>query len=579
MEYGRRQRRSPANGSAGDAGRFTLVTVVVLVCLVATVVAGLWYYFGSNRRAAELLAVRGTTLSVAVEAAIGESVDQAASVAAFFESSQEVTFDEYTGFIGDLRQDSAVLGIAFVAPVPLADLDAYEASMQEVYSGYHVYTHELYGAEGLEHLTVASDVYYPIQYFVAEDGIWAPEGFDLGADGERRARMERSLETGEPSATAAGWFVGTDQQDIVLLMWPVIRDNGVRQGLVVAAADMSGLVDAAAPASLRDSIDWSVWDLDGADTTAIGGADGRWAAVIPVLDRGWVVEVTSTTAAWSLLTLMVILIAGVVGSLLAGYGTHLVRHRIRGRRELERLRAVNRQKDHFLAAVSHSLRTPLTSILGFAQELTSRPGDFDAAERAELLTYISDEARSMESAVQDLLVVAHLEEGGSVAVRREYLRDVAGRVRRVVAQHPTARYAAVSVSGNAAVWADGNRLGQVTRNLIDNAVVHGDPPVEVSISSDNTYVRVVVRDHGPGVPEQAVEGLFDRYDTGPDKAGMPASAGLGLSVARQLARMMGGDLRYLGGEGGASFELILLAADGSEAVEAERTAIETSMAS
>jgi len=549
---------------------------VVLICLVATATAGLWYYFGSNRRAAELLAARGATLTVATEAQVSESLDEAASVAAFFKSSQEVTFDEYVEFISDLHHDSPILGVGFVAPVPLADLGAYEDAMREVDPGYEVYTHELYGTDGLERLAVVSDVYYPVQYFVSEDGTLEPEGFDLGANEEHRLQIEHALETGEPTATAPGRLLGRGETDIVLIMWPVIRSSGFRQGVTVVVVDMSAVVAASAPAGLGDSVAWSVSGLEGADMSAVGGADGRWAAVVPVLDNGWFVEVTSKTGAWSLLTLMVILTAGAAASLLAGYGANLLAQRVRGRREFDRLVALNTQKDHFLAAVSHSLRTPLTSILGFAQELTARPGDFDAAERAELLTYISDEARSMESVVQDLLVVAHLEGGGAVTVRREYVRDVAGRIRRVVAQHPTARYAAVSVAGNCALWADGDRLAQVVRNLVDNAVEHGEPPVDISISSDGTYVRIVVRDHGKGVPDGAIGGLFDRYGAGPDKAGMPASTGLGLAVARQLARLMGGDLRYLGGEGGAAFELILLAADGLETMAAERQAVDLS---
>jgi len=564
MESGRRQRWPSVIGLAGGAKRLTLMVIVVFVCFLVTAISGLWYYFGSKRGAAELLGVRGGTLSVAVEGAVDEAVDEVASVAAFFRSSQEVTFDEYVGFIGDLHHDRSILGVAFVAPVMSGYVDDYEAALQEAYPGYELYTHELYGAGGLERLRIERDVYYPIQYFVSEEEGFEPAGFDLGMDEQSRRQIELALETGEPTVTTPGGFVGTEQNDVVLVIWPVIRDNGVRQGVVAVAMDMSAVIDAAAPGELGESITWSVSDLEDVDTSAVGGADGRWAAIVPVLDRDWLVEVTSDAAAWNPWTLMAIMIAGIIGSLVAGYGVHLLALRVRGRRELDRLVALNSQKDHFLAAVSHSLRTPLTSILGFAQELTGRPGDFDAAERAELLTYISDEARSMEGVVQDLLVVAHLEEGGQVSVRREFLRDVAGRIRRVVAQHPTARYAAVSVDGNGAVWADGGRLAQVVRNLVDNAVLHGEPPVEISISTDGGFVRVVIRDRGRGVPAEAVGGLFERYGAGPDKEGMPASAGLGLAVARQLARLMGGDLRYLGGDGGASFELILLAADGSE---------------
>ena len=441
--------------------------------------------------------------------------------------------------------------------------------MNSVDPDYEVYAYEAYPGRGSSRAASDGDVRYPIQYFAAELEGLEPQGLDLGSDARLRRQIERALEQDQPTASDPGWFVGTDQEDIVLVMWPVIRDDGVQQGVSVVVVDMSELVAAAVPGDLGDGISWTVAGLEGADTSAIGGSGGRWATTIPVLDTAWVIEVTSNTAPWNLLTLVAILGTGLGISLGGGYGTHLIVQRVRSRRELDRLRSLNAQKDQFLAAVSHALRTPLTSILGFAQELTGRPGDFDAAERAELLTYISDEARSMEGVVQDLLVAAHQEEGGTVTIRREHLRDVAGRVRRVVGQHLTGRYAAVSIDGNAAVWADGDRMAQVLRNLIDNALQHGEPPIKVSICVDDPYARIIVRDHGQGVPEAAVDELFNRYDAGPGKEGMPDSTGLGLSVARQLARLMGGDLRYLGGDGGASFELLLLAADGAEATATE----------
>jgi signal transduction histidine kinase len=89
------------------------------------------------------------------------------------------------------------------------------------------------------------------------------------------------------------------------------------------------------------------------------------------------------------------------------------------------------------------------------------------------------------------------------------------------------------------VEGDRDRLAQVLENLVGNAVRHGAPPVQVSAESTNGSVVVRITDNGRGVPEELRNRLFDRFASG--RAG---GTGLGLYIARQLARAHGGDTRY-----------------------------------
>jgi signal transduction histidine kinase len=115
------------------------------------------------------------------------------------------------------------------------------------------------------------------------------------------------------------------------------------------------------------------------------------------------------------------------------------------------------------------------------------------------------------------------------------------------------------VGGPATAWADTLRTRQIVRNLLTNAYRYGGPHVRVEISSRGGVASLVVSDDGPGVKGIDAEHIFDPYyrsQSSPADA-RPDSVGLGLAVARQLARMMGGDLIYRRRAGWSRFELTL----------------------
>lgn len=201
-----------------------------------------------------------------------------------------------------------------------------------------------------------------------------------------------------------------------------------------------------------------------------------------------------------------------------------------------RLSALVSSKDHFIASVSHELRTPLTAVVGLARELTQR--EFQREERLEFQNIIAMQANEVSNIVEDLLVAARRDVGITVHPEPCHLPDII-RVVTSAIQVPVD----VTLEDHLEAFADPLRLRQVIRNLLTNAQRYGGEHIELQAVHDNGTIKIEVRDDGPGIEEGDTERIFQAYETA-STAAKPASVGLGLSVARTLARLMGGDVRH-----------------------------------
>ena len=200
-------------------------------------------------------------------------------------------------------------------------------------------------------------------------------------------------------------------------------------------------------------------------------------------------------------------------------------------------------KDRFVAMVSHEFRTPLTAVLGLAEEL--RDGDFGTAETDEFHRIIAEQARDLSNMVEDLLVAARVE-ADAIKVRLTEV-DLRHEVDMALGSMPPEFAFSVDVdrgSVDARVMADDGRLRQVLRNLVTNAFHHGDAPVQISGRGVDGGIAIDVVDHGRGVPSSLEGDLFSPYANAPRAEASRHSIGLGLYVSRQLARLMGGELTY-----------------------------------
>ncbi|MDH3462289.1 MAG: PAS domain-containing sensor histidine kinase [Acidimicrobiia bacterium] len=195
-----------------------------------------------------------------------------------------------------------------------------------------------------------------------------------------------------------------------------------------------------------------------------------------------------------------------------------------------------RSKDEFVASISHELRTPLTAVVGLTSEMTG--GDLSDADRDELTQLVAGQAREMSHIIDDLLVAARTEIGTvSVAMSDidliEQLNAAVESVGVNLEEAPQALPAAIG---------DGARVRQILRNLLTNVERYGGGRRRVLGGVDRSRVWLEVRDNGEGVSEEDAERIFEAYASA--HSGVASSVGLGLSVARQLAQLMGGTLTY-----------------------------------
>jgi signal transduction histidine kinase len=224
------------------------------------------------------------------------------------------------------------------------------------------------------------------------------------------------------------------------------------------------------------------------------------------------------------------------------------------RAEVVEKQGIIQSKDQLIASVSHELRTPMTSVLGFADLLQGDAGDLTEEERLEMLQAIVDHSLDITNIVDDLLTVAR-SDTGSLIVRRQPV-DLLDEAQVVVESRAIREVASIVVAGTSTLAiADPDRVRQVLRNLVVNAQRYGGGSVRVEVAKDVAagYVRVI--DNGPGVDVEQVEGIFEPYVRTQESLSQPASVGLGLTISRRLARLMGGDVTYRRAGGETTFEL------------------------
>ena len=216
----------------------------------------------------------------------------------------------------------------------------------------------------------------------------------------------------------------------------------------------------------------------------------------------------------------------------------------------------------FIADASHELRTPLSSIRGYA-ELHRMGAARSDADVEKAMRRIEDEAARMGVLVEDLLTLARLDE---VADAPHAPVDLAPLARDTVADaHATApgRPIAVHADGPALVLGDAHQLRQVLGNLVRNALVHtpADTPVEVNVGREDGEVRLEVRDHGPGLPTDDPNALFERFwraEGGRERG--KSGAGLGLAIVAGIVGAHGGRVSAVNADGGGAAFVVTLPA-------------------
>lgn len=228
--------------------------------------------------------------------------------------------------------------------------------------------------------------------------------------------------------------------------------------------------------------------------------------------------------------------------------------------KLEYERKLSASKDELLAGVSHQLRTPVTGIYGMA-DLLADGSAMDEETVQEFVGAIRTEAQELDRMLADVLASSRLD-AGSITFRNEPFL-AADAIRKVV--DPMSKSGvdvAVDVDDSILVAADADRVVHILRNLVSNANNHGGPTLQVEARGVMGEVEIIVSDGGDEELESSA--LFAGFANGDFGALTSGSIGLGLSVARRLARGMGGDVKYERQGGRNCFVLSLPSADVTE---------------
>ncbi|WOI55618.1 ATP-binding protein [Palleronia sp. LCG004] len=259
-----------------------------------------------------------------------------------------------------------------------------------------------------------------------------------------------------------------------------------------------------------------------------------------------------------------VLLLGFLTSLRSGYVAHKAKVELTAARDSAR--DAIQSKDRFFAMISHEIRTPLNGVMGAGQMMEIEARTDREHERAAM---ILSSGTAMRSLLDDLLDHAKLE-AGQFVIRpapmaiAPLLKVVATLFADVAQAHGTSMRIEVSPDVPSHLVGDEVRIRQIVSNLVSNAVKHteGGTVTLAATCFDGAggpILRITVRDTGHGIPVDALERVFEPYRQLDDAVSASgAGTGLGLAIARELARLMGGDLSAASVPGqGASFTLTL----------------------
>lgn len=357
---------------------------------------------------------------------------------------------------------------------------------------------------------------------------------------------------------ASGWTPWTDESGLRMLGWRRLSDGtviGLELALDAIKARLGEVFPAAPEAGeayeLRDGFD-RLWHRAGAD--GLAGSITTPLASLP----GW--RVTAGHAGdyagsvpGDFFAFGAAIVALLVFFILAAGGL-LVRQARLSEQEA-------RLKTSFVANVSHELKTPLTTIRLYA-DLLAQGRVSDEAKRAAYLETIGQETQRLGRLVGNVLDFSRLEQGKKKYERAAF--DLAAELRRLADVHgPRLAEAGLALRVDLReappVLTDRDAVEQIVLNLIDNACKYAAQGGEVLLGLEKTATgaSVTVADRGPGVPAEQRERIFEKFHRVDDRlTAAQGGAGLGLSIARQLARGLGGDLVCRAREGGGA-EFIL----------------------
>lgn len=229
----------------------------------------------------------------------------------------------------------------------------------------------------------------------------------------------------------------------------------------------------------------------------------------------------------------------------------------------------DRERGSFLAALSHELRNPLNSVLGFTDVLLAEVDGPLSEDARESLEVVRSSGAHLRALIDDILDLSALESGELTLEQRDVeLREVAAEVVRELGVQAAAKGLRIDVVGpSAPAWADPRRLRQILGNLVGNAVKFTSAgSVRVIIEPRGSVVALHVIDTGPGIAPAEQSAIFDEYRQAGDVASRRKGTGLGLAITRRLVRMHAGTIELSSEVGAGAHFVVTLPAESSAVV-------------
>jgi len=234
--------------------------------------------------------------------------------------------------------------------------------------------------------------------------------------------------------------------------------------------------------------------------------------------------------------------------------------------EAERLR------NSLLSAISHDLRTPLSTIIGSASTLVEGENYLKRQDKLDLSRAIVDEAERMSNLVNNILDMARLDAGvGELNKQWHPVEEIIGTALTRMQKHLAGRPVKVSLPpGMPMVFVDAVLIEQVLINLLENAVRYtpAGSDLDISVETGDNAMKIAVADHGPGIPKGREDRLFEKFYQARHEAAQ-SGVGLGLAICRAIIEVHGGRIRAQNRPGGGAVFTFMLPVDQPPIVEPE----------
>ncbi|MFC9814939.1 ATP-binding protein [Streptomyces virginiae] len=220
----------------------------------------------------------------------------------------------------------------------------------------------------------------------------------------------------------------------------------------------------------------------------------------------------------------------------------------------------------FVADMSHELRTPLTALTAVAEVLEEEVEDLDPMI-APAVGLVVSETRRLNILVENLMEVTRFDAGTAKLVLDDV--NVADQVTACIDARAWLDAVELDAERDITVRLDPRRLDVILANLIGNALKHGGSPVRVSVTVEGDWLVIAVQDNGPGIPEEVLPHVFDRFYKASASRPKSDGSGLGLSIAVENAHIHGGDITAANVPGGGALFTLRLPVDVGKAISGD----------